>query len=213
MRYTIGPIPSTDAALAFACHRRLAATDPHLFPRTAADIRLFAENSELFGVREATSRQLVGLNYVVLDQAHKPPAWEIGGLTVDPACRGSGLGLALVGFSLAHTLTFQMPWANGQIIVAHIHAENNNPRGIFQRLMFRYSAQVEIPGHRAPASMKRNAKGTVVGDELRFDPEGVPSLLDALSWGESGQLHNGDEIVVERGAADIKQILRALREL
>lgn len=170
----------------------------------------------MFGVRSKASGELVGLVYAILDDSGTPAKWEIGGLTVDPNYQGCGLGNVLATFALAHVLTMQSPWAAGQVVVAHVHEANQSPRGIFSRLAFRLNDQITLPKEFAPASMKRNADGDVVGDELWFEKAGIPALLMGLEWGLTGTLKNGDRVAVDSRFADtvdVRRMVTVLEEL
>jgi GNAT superfamily N-acetyltransferase len=186
-----------------------------MFPRSSSEIRQFAEDGELFGVRDLNTGALAGLIYSTLDCRKTRAQWEIGGLTVAAAYKGVGIGSALVSFALAHTLTLQLPWENGQRITAHIHESNASPRNIFDRLAFRFVQRVVLTGSEAPASMKRNADGNVEGDELQFERDGLPALLENLEWASTGRLRNGDGIFVDPGieTINLELMLAALRQL
>src|SRR5260370_17564182 len=120
------------------------------------------------------SGEFVGLCYGDLDK--DSPEWEIGGLTITEAVQRLGLGSVLARFALAHTIANQRPWNYGQEIIAHVHEENPKPRKLLNELGFEFVKKEELSGATAPASMKRNGAGNVVGDKFQFVRERVRDL-------------------------------------
>ena len=182
-RFTFSKVPIAKAGEAFACHTSIAKSNAHIWPRTEDEIRRYCEEGSLFCVR-GFDGQLVALCYSILDAE----AWEIGGLTVDGSLQNLGIGTTLVRFVLAHTMVFTQPWENKQRVIAHIHEENNDPRNIFRRLGFVHVRQIAVPAGNAPESMRRNAKGEIVGDELEFSKDGLIQLARWLNSEFDGTL-------------------------
>jgi len=165
-------VSSKFSSQAFAFHKSIASTNAHIWPRTETQIKKYAEDGELFAVRKAACGTFVGLCYATLVGEE----WEIGGLAVDDTIQKHHLGSILVRFALAHTISFQSPWAVHQHIIAYVHEENPKPRNLLARLEFEHDCQVKIPGTAAPPSMKRDADGNVVGDKFKYPPKAVAAL-------------------------------------
>jgi|ERR1041385_1863620 GNAT superfamily N-acetyltransferase len=172
----IATVASKDAELAYRFHERIAKTEgSHLWARTEDEIKNLIADGSLFGLWVGEEKQLVGLCYATL--ADNESSWEIGGLTVDDAVKKRGIGSILLRFTLAHTIVYQLPWNNGQTLIAHVHEVNDDPRGIINKLGFKHLRRFEVPESANPPKwMKRNAEGKVVGDEFEFPPEGLNAL-------------------------------------
>ena len=85
-------ISSKDAAEAFDFHLKFADNE-YIWPRTTKQIESYAQNGELFAVRNS-SGEIVGICYVTLDENR----WELGGLGVSDDYRKYGLGSILTRF-------------------------------------------------------------------------------------------------------------------
>jgi GNAT superfamily N-acetyltransferase len=202
-------IPTTSAEEAFAFHLSIASSNEHIWPRTEEQIKQFSDDGELFGVREATSGEFVALCYATLEGNE----WELGGLLVADSVQGLGLGTALVRFALAYTIATQRPWFYGQEVIAHVHEANQDPRNLLKRVGFEQFDKVEIPGDQAPASMKRNAEGKLVGDKFRFPPHAVAELSRWFNEDFRGTLADGaTQIIFEARTGGLDSLREALRE-
>lgn len=180
--FIFSQIPARDAETAFQFHQLHALNDEYIWPRTEEQIRFFADNGELFGIRKRSTGELVALCYETLEESSNE--FEIGGLMVSDAAKRLGLATFLVNFALAYLLALSRPWNNGQQVIAHVHELNEKPRNILQLAGFQIIGKVEAPAH-APASMKRNEQGKVVGDKFLFPPAAVRQLsswFDSTDW-------------------------------
>jgi hypothetical protein len=74
-------IPASAADIAFSFHSRNG--DPHIWLRTKEQIREYAADGFLYGVRRTDSGALVGLCYV--NQSADGLTRELGGLAVEDA--------------------------------------------------------------------------------------------------------------------------------
>jgi GNAT superfamily N-acetyltransferase len=172
---------------AFAFHRRVAETDEHIWPRTLDQIHAFAADGELFAVRRGDTQEYVALCYATLDGEHGDE-WEVGGLTVDPSVQNLGIGTLLVRLTVAHTIAMNEPMKYGQIIIAHVHEANQDPRNLLVRLGFEQYDRVCVPAHLVPATMRRNSEGDLVGDKYRLSTQGVRALSKWLDEDFAGTL-------------------------
>src|SRR5262249_34661727 len=211
--FLVAPVPRSASAEAYAFHTSVANDNPHIWPRTLDQIRQFAEDGELFGVWNKDKAQLVALVYSTLDSKTNPPQWEIGGLTVSPSVQRKGLGTTLVRFALAHTFVNQTPWSNGQEVVAHVHEANNDPRGLLGRLGFEHYQTIKVPAGVAPASMKVNSEGKLVGDELRFSRGGLRDLATWIRGDISKTSDNSGRIEYDFGSTTLAAVQQDLEEM
>jgi len=175
-QFTFFQVSSNIAAEAFAFHQSVSSTNEHIWPRTEEEIKAYSESGELFGVRQSQTGQFVGLCYSTLDE--KTNEWEVGGLTVAEKFQKFHLGSALVRFALAHTIAYYRPWKYGQRIIAHVHAENQKPRRLLERIGFEFVEKVVVPGDLAPSSMKRNEEGKLCGDKFEYPQKAIPELSE-----------------------------------
>lgn len=210
--FLLAKVPSSAAAEAFLFHEAVSASDSHIWPRTDAEIQEYAESGCLFGVRQMDTGDFIGLIYAVLNE--ETATWEVGGLAVSDTVRGLGIGTLLMRFALAHTIVYEMPWHNGQDVIAHVHESNMAPRSILETVGFEHSKQIEISGDTAPASMKRNEAGNVVGDEFRFPRTGIQSLSAWFNEQFDGTIGSGTAAVeFDLGPSSIENLKEALREM
>ena len=186
--YVFFQVSSREAEKAFAFHQSLS--DDHIWPRTREEVDKFCRDGEFFGVRKQSSGEYVGLCYVHLDGA----VWELGGITVSETARGLWIGSVLTNLALAHTIANQSPWSNQQEIIAHVHEENQSPRGLLERAGFKFLGEkTVIPDEIAQTvpSMKRNKDGKIVGDKFQFPQAEVARLAKWLCDDFSGTLGDG----------------------
>jgi len=193
-------VSSPDAHRAFKFHKSIADTNEHIWPRTEAEIEVFADEGELFGIIQDNSGEIVGLCYSHLDD--KTNEWEIGGLTITDKFQKLQLGSFLVRFALAHTISVGDPWKYGQRIIAHVHSDNNAPRNLLKRINFEFQRTIEVPANATPPSMKRNPNGKLTGDEFEFKKSSVCALREWFIGEFKRPLADG-KIVVEFDYGDL----------
>jgi ribosomal protein S18 acetylase RimI-like enzyme len=167
--FVFSVVPETDAAEAFAFHRRVTANDSNLAMRSDRQIRQFAELNHLFGVRSTHTGELVGLCYL----APEGGSWELGGIAVKDNYRHLGIAGVLTSFAVGSVMAYTEPWKYGQEVIAHVHEENEKPRPLLGKIGFEFIERRTFPGKEAPAGLKRNANGDVVGDIFRLTPDGL----------------------------------------
>lgn len=207
--FRLAQVRSHEAEEAYSFHQASAADDSHIWPRTAAELKALAHDGCVFAAWRA-SREIVALVYMKLDGNE----WELGGLAVDSSLQQNGLGTVLARFALAHTIVYEQPWQNGQEVIAHVHEANQSPRKLLARIGFEHAKPVEIPGDVAPASMKRNAAGNVVGDQFRFTQVGLRSLSRWFNVEFDGTLgRTGDVVEFDLAPATIDDLKQALAEI
>ena len=181
-------LSSSEAAEAFSFHSKFP-DDGYIWPRTDEQIASYAEDGELFGVRNSSSQELVGICYVTFDEEKN--RWELGGLGVLDSHRRFGLGRVLTRFALSKCIAANRPWFYNQDIIAHVHEFNQAPRNVLKEVGFEQNGQETAP-QEAPASMKRNAANQVVGDVFVFPKTAVRQLINALEKDFSEPLRDGE---------------------
>lgn len=191
---------------AFAFHE--SSKDEHIWPRSESEIQKFCVDGELFAVRHGSSGEIVGLCYVHLEGAE----FEFGGLTVSETIRGLHLGSVLTNFAIAHTIANQRPWTYGQELIAHVHEANQMPRNVLKRAGFEHTGTVTIPAGDAPASMKRNARGEIVGDKFLFPREKVRDLSKWFDAFEGTVTEGKAQAVFEIPPGGLEKLREALHE-
>ncbi len=190
-------VRSVEAAEAFAFHERISRSDTHIWPRTREQLSRLAGDGLLFGARLTKSREIVGLCYLTADELEEE--WEIGGLTIAQDFQHLGIGTFLVRFAIAHALAFDAAPDDKAVrrVIAFVHEENQAPRILLDKLGFIWVDKIEVPAADAPASMKRNAAGNLVGDKFLFAPAGL-RLLSRWLDGFEGKIHaDGPAAIIE----------------
>lgn len=177
---------------AFEWHRNFASGNAHLFPRTWNQFEALADQGRIISARE-TNGNYVGLAYFIFED----DKWEIGGLMVSERYRGVGLGSTLMRVTLGHLLFEEDPLDRGEAVIAHVHAENNDPRGIIEKaLKFALQNSIMVEGAKLPG-LKTDEHGIVHGDEFQLT---IPNTLHALAdWCTAwpGALKNGQTTYIE----------------
>ncbi len=172
-------------------HRGFVAANENLFPRTWDMYRRLAEDGQIWCACDG-SGNYVALSYFCLDNKE----WEIGGLMVSTPQRGKGLAAIIARLTLGSLLFEEDPLNRSEPIIAHVHAENNDPRALMEHVLkFKFRKRVVIPGSKLPG-LKVNAEGNVVGDEFII---AVPASLLALAeWCENwnGALKDGTPVQI-----------------
>lgn len=208
LSFTFGHVSSQEAANAFAFHREIARSNHHIWPRSLSDLQQYADDGRLFGARETESGKFVALCYVTLDQTETE--FEVGGLTTDASVQDLGIGTFLTRTALAHLVAYERPWDYGQEIIAYVHEANQEPRRLLERLGFRFSESVTVPPSVAPASMKKNASGEMVGHKFVLTKAAATSLSEWLSGFDGTLGKTRDQAILNFGHASIEEITQAL---
>lgn len=208
--FTFFQVSSTSAEKAFAFFKVVQSTNSHIWPRTEEEIHAFATDGALFGTRRSDTEEFVGLCYAALNE--EETEFEIGGLLVASTAQNLGLGTVLTRFALAHVIANERPWHYHREVIAHIHESNNAPRNIFANSWFVHIERVIVPEHIAPACMKRNADGKLVGDKFLFPRSAVRELSNWLSAQFDGTLRDGTPIVIDLAPAGLDGLRAALVE-
>lgn len=173
---------------AYQWHRGFAASNDCIFPRPWTKYEGLADEGQLWCARNDTG-DYVALAYFCFDDGK----WEIGGLMVAVQERGKGVGSIITRLTLGHVLFEEDPLDRGESVIAHVHAENLEPRPIIENVLkFRLSRRIKVPGSALPG-LRTNAAGEVEGDEFELV---MPDTLNALAqWCDTwnGRLKDGRE--------------------
>lgn len=172
--YTIRYASPVEAAELHSFH--INSAGEYVWPRTLAQLENMVRDRAVFVVEHKGA--LVGMAYT----RHDPDQdrWEFGGAFVDPDHRSNGLagGLARVAL-IAHFSVDDPP--EGEPLIAHVHEFNPSPiREILSALGFERTGTETPPSHLAPATMKRNDDGEVVGELYTFSNSGLQELAGWL---------------------------------
>lgn len=188
-----GIVGRQDAREAYQWHRGFAANYEFIFPRPWEKYESLVVDRQIWCARNENGDFLASA-YFAFDEGK----WEIGGVMVAKPERGKGVAGVLARLTLAHVLVMETPLKRGHPIIAHIHADNQEPRVLFtQALKFQMPAKPqEFPGEHLPG-LKQNDRGKVEGFELTFT---IPDTLNALvEWFNRWKLKlkDGREACVE----------------
>ncbi len=124
--------------------------------------------------------------------------WEFGGLYVTDAFRSRGVAKALAMISISNQFVWASATSDDSIrLIAHVHEENDMPRGLLAGLGFHeIGKKEEVPGGDAPKSMKRNAEGNIIEDVFEFDQGSLTAFSSWLSQ-YRGVLSSGIPMTIE----------------
>lgn len=175
MTVIFSPLTPSDGRGAYQWHRGYAASNDHLFPRSWAAYERMASDGQIWCAKDVNG-DFLALAY----SNHDHDAYEIGGLMVAVQETAKGIGSTITRLTLGHLLFEENPLENGQRVIAHIHALNNEPRALFEQVLkFKRTDHIVVPGSELPG-LKTNAEGNVEGDELTLlNPD---TLLDLAGW-------------------------------
>ena len=127
---------------AYQWHRGFAASNDCLFPRPRAAFERMADDGQLWCARNDAG-DYIGLAYSCFDTGK----WEVGGLMTAIQERGKGVGSIIMRLTVGHVLFGGDPLDQGESVIAHVHADNRDPRPIIERaLKFRLSQRIKVPG-------------------------------------------------------------------
>ena len=171
---------------AYQWHRGFAANNDCIFPRSWEWYKRLADEGRVWHARDEKGDYLA-LAYFSFDEGK----WEVGGLMVGIQEREKRVGSTIARLTLGHLLFEEDPLDRGESVIAHVHAENLEPRPIIEHnLRFRHSRRIAKPGSGLPG-LRTNAAGEVEGDE--FELVSPDTLLALAQWCEkwNGCLKDG----------------------
>src|SRR6266581_8542145 len=141
---------------AYQWHRGFAASNDCIFPRSWESYERLADDGQLWSARNEKGDYLA-LAYFCFDDGR----WEVGGLMVANQERLKGVGSTIMRLTLGHLLFVEDPLDRGESVIAHVHAENLDPRPIIEgTLKFRLTGRIKKPGSELPG-LRTNAVGEV----------------------------------------------------
>jgi hypothetical protein len=189
---TFGIIEQADAREAYQWHRGFSSNYEYIFPRPWKSYESLILERQAWCARDDNGDYL-GSAYFAFDEDKNE--WEIGGVMVAKAEKGMGTAGVLARLTLGHVLISETPIKRGHRIIAHIHAENQEPRALFTKAL-RFSMPEkpeEFPGQ-SLTGLKKNKNGNVEGFVLSI---AVPATLSAIAdWCDSwkGKLHDDRDV-------------------
>ncbi|MFI5843869.1 GNAT family N-acetyltransferase [Catenuloplanes sp. NPDC051500] len=146
-----------------------------LLPLTPEAFAELVEAGTLLAVHR--DDRIVGVCYVKPDGKNLDDVlrWEIGGIHLDPAVRGYGLGEALTAVRITQAIGIAP-----RPVMAYVHRENREPRGYLRRLGFADTGRtVRLGPTDAAGYLRRDAAGDAVADVLTLAP---PALSRLATW-------------------------------
>ncbi|HEX4337726.1 MAG TPA: hypothetical protein VH062_17550 [Polyangiaceae bacterium] len=160
------------------CDFHRANAGEFLLPRSLAEVRHLVEQESLHIAVAGDDERIVALCYVKQEERDA----EFGGIFVHDDVRQLCLADAMGKVAIStHLLT--TPLESGTRLIAHVHEANDRPRNLLGRLGFKDTGVKDpLPSHIAPASMRKNAEGRVVGDVFEFD---FAKCSDFADWLET----------------------------
>jgi hypothetical protein len=189
--YIFSKLSIRQAPLAHAFHLSLASKNPFIKQRDLEQMREFAENGELFGVRRANSCEPVATCYATLHE--EEGEYEMGGLGVADQDRKVGLASVLIRVAIAHIIAYD-EFHKSFEIVAYVDASNLHPRKLLKTLEFE--------------SIGRISRAGAIKEKFAFLPRrGLPRLSE---WFDNfnGFLQDGIPAVIESDLDNLKAVLR-----
>jgi GNAT superfamily N-acetyltransferase len=168
-------VPAENGLHAYDWHRRFAAEDLHIYPRSWEEFKAFAQTQQLWAARE--NNQYIGQAYC----ARENNVWEIGGLFVAKPYRNEGVAKTLAYLALAHLLYTVDPLSVGHLVITRVHEKNSSVDPLVNQLHLQRVRTVE--------KVRRGEKVFVVEYQLA----GRTTVQAVVSWCESwtGHLEKG----------------------
>ena len=128
--------------------------------------------------------------------------------------RRKGVGSIIARLTLGHVLFEEDPLDRGEPVIAHVHAENLEPRPIIENVLkFRLARKIKVPGERLPG-LRTNAAGEVEGDEFELvRPDSLHALAEwCNTW--NGKLSDGRKVkILLSPGTSLNKWARAFRDM
>jgi hypothetical protein len=194
---------------AYQWHSGFAANYDCIFPRPWGVYEQMALDGRVWCARTPAG-DYRAISYFFLDGTQ----WEVGGVSVATTERRTGLGATIARLTIGHLLFEEDPLDRGESIVAHVHADNSDPRRLIEDgLKFRFVRRIVRPGSTLPG-LRTNQAGDVEGDEFELVPaDTLPALAE---WCESwtGKLKGDREArIVLRPGTSLQLWARAFKDM
>lgn len=184
--YCFGPAKPGDAGEVFG----LVYANPHPFLKRVelSDVEkwITADHSICWVAKEVSTNRIVAacnMNVPLPKPGKSPEPAEFGGLFIDENYRKRGVAEVLGVFALTSYFWDTDPDSSNPIaLIAHVHVENPGPRPNLDRLGFRHTKRVQLPGDTPGFEhMPKDSDGFANGDEFEFPPERRAQLFRSMA--------------------------------
>lgn len=179
-RFLYSPIGPLDPRLApaYALHKSLAGASPFLWVRPEEKIREFAEAGCFFAAMDMDSGDVIGVCYA---REEKKEGWEIGGISVVESARKFSVASTLFRLAIARVFTYVDPWVSGRPVIAHVHAQNQDPRPLIEKALKFTKHPEQLRAHEDDLPddmpMRLTPDGFLVGDVFCFTRDSLEGLV------------------------------------
>lgn len=214
MSVTFRIVDTSELGRVHAWHTDFAAANDAIFPRSRDEFEELARDRCLW-CAITSDDHIAGLSYVSVSSDLREI--EVGGLMVDQAMQGSGIGECLFKLPLIHLMVNERPthWQPIPVILTHVLVGNDAPRKLIENTGFRFFKNDRWPSSELPG-LRTQEDGMVHGDEFHLPlPESLFAFADWMgAW--TGILRNQQDatIVMLEGESHLiwSDILRELAE-
>jgi hypothetical protein len=184
-----------DADHAYRWHADFARGNPYILPRSSEEYRKLIDNGQVLSAK--SGQDILGLTYY----KHEPAKceWELGGLMVAKTAQKKGIGATLGRVALGGLLFAEQPYTRGDKVVAHVHAQNNEPRQLLTaHLKFKQGQPIRVPATQVPG-LEHDGNGIVHGLEFELDARAAQVALADWCRAWQGTLSDQTPATIELG--------------
>jgi len=200
------------AIRAYEWHRGFAASNVFILPRKEGQYLGFVEEGQAWCLRD--DGNFLGLAYCYPSMHAGKSEWELGGLTLAASMKGNKAGSTLMRLTLADALFQNNPLKRNERVIAHCHADNEDPQKLFDSIEFTKVATIPLPPELARGIKSESPDGVLLGYEYELLE---PAALGALAkWCEDwkGTLRDGTPAnIVMRPRTSLQDWALAFRDM